>query len=214
MPPSALASARPSERGRDMPRLNRNRSALLGAALATALAGAAAPAFAQTAEGLTVTGHWRAGPNVRELSAAVPYADLDLNTVAGRDALKQRVRWTAQDLCERLGETQMSDPLMPTCEQDAMNSARDSIRAAIDSHRIPVYAYLPPEEPYVAPAGPTASSATSYGAEASAIAPAAPAATVTTQTVTNGPVPDTPENRALYGGPASYGGRMTTPAGN
>lgn len=32
--------------------------------------------------------------------------------------------------------------------------------------------------------------------------------------VTNGPVPDTRENRARYGGPMSNGGRRTTPAGN
>lgn len=32
--------------------------------------------------------------------------------------------------------------------------------------------------------------------------------------VTNGPVPDTRENRRKYGGPMSNGGRRTTPAGN
>ena len=32
--------------------------------------------------------------------------------------------------------------------------------------------------------------------------------------ITNGPVPDTPENRAKYGGPMSNGGRHTKPAGN
>lgn len=32
--------------------------------------------------------------------------------------------------------------------------------------------------------------------------------------VTNGPVPDTRENRAKYGSPISNGGRRTTPAGN
>ncbi|HWA61319.1 MAG TPA: hypothetical protein VG939_08085 [Caulobacteraceae bacterium] len=32
--------------------------------------------------------------------------------------------------------------------------------------------------------------------------------------VSNGPVPDTPQNRARYGGPMSHGGRMTAPAGN
>jgi hypothetical protein len=33
-------------------------------------------------------------------------------------------------------------------------------------------------------------------------------------TVTNGPVPDTPENRSKFGGPDSRAGRMTKPAGN
>jgi hypothetical protein len=34
------------------------------------------------------------------------------------------------------------------------------------------------------------------------------------QTVTNGPVPDTVENRARYGQPMSRAGKMTRPAGN
>ncbi|HEV2366045.1 MAG TPA: hypothetical protein VGS12_17815 [Caulobacteraceae bacterium] len=34
------------------------------------------------------------------------------------------------------------------------------------------------------------------------------------RTTTNGPVPDTPANRARYGGPMSRAGRLTAPAGN
>ena len=45
-------------------------------------------------------------------------------------------------------------------------------------------------------------------------APAPASPEVRTTLVTNGPVPDTPENRALYGGPDSNGGRQTVPAGN
>jgi hypothetical protein len=42
-----------------------------------------------------------------------------------------------------------------------------------------------------------------------------PAASVGgTALVTNGPVPDTVENRAKYGKPMSNAGRMTKPAGN
>ena len=37
---------------------------------------------------------------------------------------------------------------------------------------------------------------------------------VTSQTVTNGPVPDTKENRAKYGQPMSHAGRMTKAKGN
>lgn len=37
---------------------------------------------------------------------------------------------------------------------------------------------------------------------------------VETKLITNGPVPDTRENRARYGGPDSRGGRRTAPAGN
>jgi hypothetical protein len=51
---------------------------------------------------------------------------------------------------------------------------------------------------------PSASSATTYGQGAS----------VTVQTLTNGPVPDTRENRQRYGGPMSHAGRRTAPKGN
>ena len=56
-----------------------------------------------------------------------------------------------------------------------------------------------------------ATSATTMGVPASMTG--APG-TVSTQVVTNGPVPDTPENRARYGQPLSRAGRATTPAGN
>jgi len=37
---------------------------------------------------------------------------------------------------------------------------------------------------------------------------------VTTTTTTNGPVPDTRENREKFGGPNSNAGRRTAPKGN
>jgi hypothetical protein len=37
---------------------------------------------------------------------------------------------------------------------------------------------------------------------------------VNVQTVTNGPVPDTPENRAKYGQPMSHAGKRSAPVGN
>lgn len=55
-----------------------------------------------------------------------------------------------------------------------------------------------------ADSGVTATSATAVGADAS----------VTTTLVTNGPIPDTPENREQYGGPNSRAGKMSEPAGN
>jgi hypothetical protein len=39
-------------------------------------------------------------------------------------------------------------------------------------------------------------------------------ATTVNATVTNGPIPDTPANRAKYGAPMSHAGRKTAPAGN
>lgn len=64
----------------------------------------------------------------------------------------------------------------------------------------------------------TAASASAMGADASVTASAAaspmPGSTVTVSTVTNGPVPDTAENRAKYGQPLSRAGKMTRAAGN
>jgi UrcA family protein len=181
------------------------------------LAGAALPALAQpvdettTVEGLTITGHYRVDDNVRSLSAAVPYDDLDLTTAAGRDVLKQRIRATAHDLCDRLGETNTANAIAPSCEQDAWDNARSQIHAAVASARMPDYAYIGPYETYMA----TAPSAPAYSQDVAATEPTAPAApTYTTQTVTNGPVPDTAENRARYGGPVSRGGQATRPDGN
>ena len=51
-------------------------------------------------------------------------------------------------------------------------------------------------------------------ANALVLAPDRPAGTVSTELVTNGPVPDTAENRALYGGPNSRAGKRTAAAGN
>lgn len=39
-------------------------------------------------------------------------------------------------------------------------------------------------------------------------------ATMTVSTTTNGPVPDTVQNRKKYGGPMSHAGKRTAPAGN
>lgn len=41
-----------------------------------------------------------------------------------------------------------------------------------------------------------------------------PSPEIRTRLVTNGPVPDTPENRARFGGPESNGGKNTRPVGN
>jgi len=43
---------------------------------------------------------------------------------------------------------------------------------------------------------------------------AATGASVTVTTLTNGPVPDTAENRAKYGGPMSHAGKHTAAKGN
>ncbi len=75
-----------------------------------------------------------------------------------------------------------------------------------------------------APRGPASLDVTAprTGADSATVAPAAgapteraPAASVGgADLVTNGPVPDTHENRAKYGSPMSNAGRLTKPAGN
>jgi hypothetical protein len=60
-----------------------------------------------------------------------------------------------------------------------------------------------------APMGaPMAPSAETSATNSNATAP------VDNVTVTNGPVPDTPENRAKYGPPMSHAGKHSKPAGN
>jgi len=61
-----------------------------------------------------------------------------------------------------------------------------------------------------------ATSATTVGVPASSLTTSYTGApgTVTTKLVTNGPVPDTAENRAKYGQPMSRAGKRTAPRGN
>lgn len=108
----------------------RKLSPLLAAVLAgSALISAAANANAQTTvEELTVTGRYGPAPdNAQSLSQAVSYADLDLSTTAGRHELRRRIHYTARYLCDKLGESETSGPLAPSCmkaaESDAMARA-------------------------------------------------------------------------------------------
>lgn len=186
---------------------------LIGGVLAAGVAVAwAGTAWAQATVGeVTVTGRYGVGPETRSLSAPVSYGDLDLTTGAGREALRQRVKLTARDLCHQLGEANMGATAgQPSCEQDAVNSATQQERIAFEQASAQAYAVNPPTAPVesadVSADEASAPAATSYGQQASA--------TVTTETVANPPVRDTPENRARYGGPMSQGGQRTAPAGN
>jgi UrcA family protein len=168
------------------------------------LALAAVPAAAQTLEELTITG--RLGPDGRleTLSEAVSYADLDLRYRADQQVLRQRIRDTARSICRRLGadDAQRPSPSIPTCESEAVNGAMPQFRTALARAPNRALARAQPAAPY----------AGSYSAPVSAVAPAAPSYSFAT--VTNGPVPDTAENRARYGSPMSRAGRMTAPRGN
>ena len=175
------------------------------------LTAAAAQALAQEVEEITVVG--RLGPDGRPstLSRIVSYRDLDLTTNAGQDMLRRRIRDTARDLCTELGEpSRTSGPgLVTSCRQQAERDALGQMRVAVANAapRGPDWAppaeladldTAPPPPPAVTPA----------------VGEYAEPASATTRLVTNGPVPDTPENRSRYGDPMSRAGKMTAPAGN
>lgn len=189
-------------------------SPLICAAVAAAgLAAAATPAFAQPVAGeVVVIGHGGEGPFLRSVSEPVSYTDLDLSSPQGRAVLHERIRAAAADVCRQLRFRNMTgSAILPSCENDAVAAARAQERLAYAQAAPPAYAYAPPPPAaYVPPPEPgpadEALAAPAYGAPA--------AATVTTETVTNGPVPDTPQNRARYGGPNSNGGRRTAPVGD
>ena len=97
-----------------------------GAILAgAALVAADTPVLAQsTVEEVTVTGHYGPLPdNVRSISQTVSYMDLDLGSADGRHELKHRIALTARYLCDKLGESDTSDPVVPTCRDAATRDA-------------------------------------------------------------------------------------------
>jgi UrcA family protein len=176
--------------------------ATLAAAAAT-LAGA--PAFAQTVEELTVTGHALKNQQLRK-SRAVSFADLDLTRPGDRQTLRMRVADTAGDVCEELNEPGPTPGnLGRSCQEIATRNAFADVKVAVANARGAAYAEANLPDSWYAPAADT------YGTTASATAPAA---TYTSTTVTNGPVADTPENRARYGAPLSHAGKRTAAEGD
>jgi UrcA family protein len=118
------------------------------AAAAAGLAFAAAPAFAQTVDELTVVG--RIGPDGRPntLSRVVDIADLDLRSDADVREMQRRVRYTARSLCDELGETG-GPGVTPSCVDAAIRGAQRQTRYAVAQARAPVYyAYAPPPSVY------------------------------------------------------------------
>jgi UrcA family protein len=76
------------------------------------------------------------------LSQAVSYADLDLSTWSGREALRHRIRDTARSLCEALNEptTRASDPLTSSCMDQAIRGAERQMRVAVNDAYANAYA--------------------------------------------------------------------------
>lgn len=189
------------------------KSMLCAGVAAAGLAIAAPAALAQTTEPaavdeITVTGKYGANQDVS--TALVSYSDLDLTTKAGQDELTSRIGKTASDLCHKLGESIADQPLtaMPSCQSAAIASADDQFKMAVAMAHSRGGMAMNSSTMTVASASPamdeTAPAASSYSAPAS----------YTTSTVTNGPVPDTMENRAKYGQPLSRAGKRTAAAGN
>jgi UrcA family protein len=176
---------------------------LAASAAAAVLVGA--PAFAQSVEELTVTGH--ASRNHRDsISRIVSFADLDLTRQSDRRMLRARVNDAASDVCEELNEPPPAPGnLGRSCQEIARRDAVGQVRLAVTAARGAAYADAAFSDPTFFAAAPSA--------DASG-APASTSATYTTTTVSNGPVADTPENRARYGAPMSHAGKRTLPRGN
>jgi len=100
---------------------------------ATGLALAGVPASAQSRLGSHRHRPHGRHSDIRSLSQAVDYADLDLTTRAGADTLKFRIKATATQLCEQLGESGSSTGPVPSCEDAATTDAMKQARIAIAS---------------------------------------------------------------------------------
>ena len=167
------------------------RSVVLVAASGFAAAALALPAArAQTADELVVTGHAR---GAQSLSETVSYADLDLTQPRQRAILTARVNDAAGRVCDRLNETRPgAGNLGHSCQEVAVRNASDQVRLAVaDARNMQRLAAAP--------------SAQSFGAQASA---------EESTLAASAPIPDTPANRARYGGPRSHAGRRTAANGN
>jgi UrcA family protein len=185
----------------------------LCALLAAGGLAAAAPAAAQEVEEITVMG--RLGPDGRPttLSRFVSYRDLDLTTRFGQDALRQRIRDTARDLCAHLGEPSRASPASPapSCREQAERDAIAQMRVAVANAVPRGPEWAPPNE--LAELAPPATLA-ELPPPPPSVGDYAEPASATTRLITNGAVPDTPENRERYGDPMSRAGEMTAAAGN
>ncbi len=100
----------------------------------------------------------------------------------------QRVNATAGRICDRLNEARpTAGNLGHSCQEVAVRGAMSQVRLAYADARSPAYA-------------------AAYGAPVSA--------RVRDTAYAAGPIPDTPQNRARYGGPMSRAGRHTSARGN
>ena len=95
-------------------------------------------AWAQSAEDdITVTGRYgRVPDSVQSLSQPVSYSDLDLSLSADRTELRHRVSLTARYLCDKLGESDSSSSIVPSCRDGAVRDALSRI-GTVEEHFAP-----------------------------------------------------------------------------
>jgi UrcA family protein len=142
------------------------------AAAATGLAAMAAPALAQvyyTVPEVVVTPE-RLGPDGRPitLSRTVNIADLDLRYDRDVREMQRRVRTTAREICDRLGESDVLPTVQRNCVNDAVRRTDYQMRTAIAQARSSTYyAYAPPPAAVAPYAG-------YYAPPAAAVVPAYP----------------------------------------
>ena len=94
-------------------------------------------AIAQEPEEIIVTGKYgRVPDNVQSLSQPVSYADLDLSLSADRAELRHRLNLTARFLCDKLGESDTSTSIVPSCRDAAVRDAMNRI-GTVEQHFAP-----------------------------------------------------------------------------
>ncbi len=134
-------------------------------ALALASAGAgllftAAPAFAQaysTIDEVVVTGHLGPDGRPQRLSRAIDITDLDLRYDRDVREAQRRVRTTARQLCDELGERD-TPSVGESCVNNAVRNTDRQVRYAIAQARSPTYyAYVAPAPAYAGEYAPPAS---------------------------------------------------------
>ncbi|MGE0666994.1 MAG: UrcA family protein [Sphingomonadales bacterium] len=124
----------------------------LCAAAGIAAAAAAVPANAQrVVEEITVEGYQGKLPDhVKRAATVVSYSDLDLSTDWGRDELRKRVRLTARYLCEKLGETNHSSGVVPSCRDQAVRDTMKRV-GTIEANAVPRGSAWVQPPPWAAP---------------------------------------------------------------
>ncbi len=110
---------------------------------------------------------------------------------------------------ERQGYTTMPDGKITGDTQDAVNPPNMSARTGMSADTSSSSGMSSDARMMGDAAGYEAQSATRAGAMASDTG-----AIINYELVTNGPIPDTPENREQFGGPISQAGKATAPRGN